>query len=829
MKRLVLLVALVVGLLSSPLGEKDADATATLRPGFEDRLVASLDGPTALAFVPDGRMLVASQRGQLRLYEGSDLLPTPALDLSDTVCSNSERGLLGVAVDPDFATNRYVYVYYTFDKFGSCPQGQPSDPNNPVNRVSRFVMNGDTIDPSSESVLIDNIPSPNGNHNGGDLKFGKDGYLYVSVGDGGCDYAGDSGCAGANDASRDRNVLLGKLLRVTRNGGIPPDNPFQDGGSASCAATGRTDAGKDCKETFAWGFRNPFRMAFVPDAQGTRFFVNDVGQGAWEEVDRGQAGADYGWNLCEGTHDNPSRPGSVDCSSAAHTPPVHEYGHDAGCSSITGAAFVPGGASWPESYENSYLFGDYVCGKIFELRPDSAGEFAQTEFATGLEAGGPVAMAFDPFGGNPDLYYTTYANGGEVHRVTYVGDGSAPSAVLDADPTSGAVPLTVAFDGSGSSGSGGDEVTYRWDFGDGSPPQTTNTPTTRHTYSKSGTYTATLTVRDPRGAEDAAMVRIEAGNGPPRPEIETPVEDQTFAVGEKIVLRGNATDPEDGLLRGGDLSWRVLQHHNNSHTHPYLPPTAGNNVEIAAPAPEDLFATDPTGNYLEVRLTATDSAGLSRTVTRVLRPNAIDVTFESQPSGIPLSVNGTTVDTPTTLTSWEAYELEVIAPWQIALAGTTYLFDRWSDGAALRHNLITESEPRTYTSNYTACTIAGTPLDDVLDGTPGDDVICDLDGDDTLRGNGGDDTLGSGQGDDTLGGGEGSDFLKSGQGTDRLSGGANNDLLSAGGGDDELFGEEGDDRLNSQDGVSGNDDLDGGAGTDTCVSDATEASIADCP
>jgi glucose/arabinose dehydrogenase len=780
--------------------------------------------------VPDGRMLVASQPGQLRLYEGSELLPTPALDLSGRVCSNYERGLLGVAVDPDFATNRYVYVYYTFDKFGACPRGQPSDPENPINRVSRFVMNGDTVDLSSERVLIDNIPSPNGNHNGGDLKFGKDGYLYVSVGDGGCDYAGDSGCAGANDASRDRNVLLGKVLRVTRNGGIPPDNPFQEGESARCAETGRTDAGRDCQETFAWGFRNPFRMGFDPDAQGTRFFVNDVGQNAWEEVNRVQAGADYGWNLCEGTHDNSSRPGSVDCSGAAYTPPVHEYGHDAGCSSITGAAFVPDNVSWPERYDDSYLFGDYVCGKIFELRPDAAGDLVRTEFVAGLETGGPVDMAFDPFGENPGLYYTTYANGGEVHRVAHVDDaGGAPSAVLDADPTSGAVPLTVAFDGSGSSGSSGEALTYLWDFGDGSPPQTTDTPTTRHTYSESGTYTATLTVRDPSGAEDTAKVRIEAGNRPPRPEIESPVEDQTFAVGENIVLRGNATDPEDGSLGGGNLSWRVLQHHNNSHTHPYLSPTAGDSVEITAPAPEDLFATDPAGNYLEVRLTATDSAGLSRTVTRVVRPNAVDVTLESQPSGIPLSVNGTTVDAPKTLTSWEAYELEVSAPRQIVLAETTHLFEGWSDGGAPRHVIVTGAEPRTYTASYTQCTIAGTPLDDVLDGTPGDDVICGLDGDDTLRGDGGEDTLRSGAGDDTLAGGEGSDIIISGQGSDRLNGGARTDLLRAGGGDDELFGGDGDDRLNSEDGVSGNDNVDGGDGTDDCVSDATEASIAGCP
>jgi glucose/arabinose dehydrogenase len=269
--------------------------------------------------------------------------------------------------------NNYVYLYYTFKKAGVCPFDEPTNPNNPVNRVSRFVMSGDTINPSSEEVLIDNIHSPKGSHNAGDLSFGKDGYLYATVGNGGCDYAGNSGCAGRNDASRDPHVLLGKVLRITRNGEIPPDNPFTGASSEPCGINGgdgRTDVGKHCQETFASGLRNPFRFAFDPNASGTRFFINDVGQAAWEEVDQGKAGADYAWNLCEGTHDNPVRDGSVNCSAAPYTPPIHEYSHNTGCSAITGGAFVPNGA-WPAAYDNSYLYGDYVCGKIFELKPKS--------------------------------------------------------------------------------------------------------------------------------------------------------------------------------------------------------------------------------------------------------------------------------------------------------------------------------------------------------------------------------------------------------------------------------------------------------------------------
>jgi glucose/arabinose dehydrogenase len=261
----------------------------------------------------------------VRVYQDGKLLGTPALDISNKVCENSERGLLGVAVDPEFSSNHYVYFFYTHNKFGTCPSYEPTNPNNPVNRVSRFVMSGNTISPSSETVLIDNMPSI-GRHNAGDLHFGKDGYLYISIGDGGCDYANNSGCQAQNDAARDTHVLLGKILRITRDGGIPPGNPYTGSNSARCNVTGRTDPGKNCQETFAQGLRNPFRFAFDPDASGTRFFVGDVGQDAWEEIDEGREGADYGCSLCEGAHDNPAQSGSVNCSAAPYTPPPTSMG-----------------------------------------------------------------------------------------------------------------------------------------------------------------------------------------------------------------------------------------------------------------------------------------------------------------------------------------------------------------------------------------------------------------------------------------------------------------------------------------------------------------------
>jgi glucose/arabinose dehydrogenase len=394
----------------------------------EDVLVANVGAPTAIAFTPDGRLLITTQGGQLRVFQNGNLAPTPALDLSSRVCSNSERGLLGVAVDPNFTSNNFIYLYYTFMKSPpNCPTGQPTNGLNPVNRVSRFIFGSDNlVIPGSEIVLIDNILSPNGNHNGGDLQFGKDGFLYIGVGDGGADYAGDSGAGGANDAARDRHVLLGKILRITRDGDIPPTNPFiQSLNSARCNITGITTPTNWCQEIFATGLRNPFRLAFDPNAAGTRFFINDVGQGAWEEIDEGIPGADYGWNIREGPCANGS---TTNCGPppAGLTNPVFAYQHTSNCSasgvagnSITGGAFVPNGV-WPPQFEGAYLFGEFVCGKIFLLSPNGAGVFTASEFVTGLGSASAVTIIFGPHQNTQALYYTTFAGGGQVRRISFV-------------------------------------------------------------------------------------------------------------------------------------------------------------------------------------------------------------------------------------------------------------------------------------------------------------------------------------------------------------------------------------------------------------------------
>jgi glucose/arabinose dehydrogenase len=413
--------------LAAGLGAITVAATpvgAAVPAPFTDELVTPLGSPTAIAFTPDGRMLVTTQGGTVRVVQDGALVGQSALDLSAQICANSERGLLGVAVDPAFTTNGFVFLYYSFKKSATCDATT-------VNRVSRFVMSGNTINRGTETVLVDNIHSPAGNHNAGDLHFGKDGFLYVSVGDGGCDYPGGtpSGCGGSNDAARDQNVLLGKILRIDRNGGIPAGNPFTGEGTARCNTAGSTTAAR-CQETFAWGLRNPFRMAFDPNATGTRFFINDVGQGSWEEIDEGRAGADYGWNVREGHCANGS---TTNCGAppAGMTNPIFDYGRSDGCATITGGAFVPNGV-WPAAFQGKYLFADYLCGKIFRLDPNGSGGYTRVDFATGLGGGSAVHLTFGPWNNNTQaLYYTSYENGGEIRRiaqtarVTRVGSSSA--------------------------------------------------------------------------------------------------------------------------------------------------------------------------------------------------------------------------------------------------------------------------------------------------------------------------------------------------------------------------------------------------------------------
>src|SRR5687768_15264462 len=274
---LVTIAFLIAGITAVSFSE-----AATLPSGFtETRVVSGLPSPTAMAFAPDGRLFVAEQGGRLRVVKNGQLLATPFLTVS--VSSVGERGLLGVTFDPNFATNRFVYVYYT----ATSPAVH--------NRLSRFTANGDVAVAGSETVLLElNNLSSATNHNGGALHFGNDGKLYVAVGE---------NATGSH--SQTLSNLLGKMLRLNADGSIPTDNPFF------------TTASGVNRAIWALGLRNPFTFA-IQRTTG-RLFINDVGQNTWEEINDGIAGSNYGWPTTEGTTTNPS-----------FRSPLLSYGHGTG-------------------------------------------------------------------------------------------------------------------------------------------------------------------------------------------------------------------------------------------------------------------------------------------------------------------------------------------------------------------------------------------------------------------------------------------------------------------------------------------------------------------
>lgn len=505
---------LAIALLAlAALGLWLAPATGVAQPaGFVDEAVpglAPLDRPTAFAFLPNGDILVATKPGRLMLYSGGALRATPVFDRADDICEDGERGLLGVAVDPAFTTSRVIYVYYTFDRANTKTDTDPptcdrNNQNAPVNRVSKLTLSAE-LTTASETVLVDNIPSPNSNHNAGDLHIGKDGYLYISSGDGGRN----------NDTARQTFNLNGAILRITRDGGIPPGNPYSGAGSARCydPAPGGNKSGEvaenlRCREIFAYGLRNPYRLAFDPNVAATRFYINDVGQNNVEEISLGAAGADYGWDCYEGTRVSKTS-GICDPLPQGTTPPLFEYQRPTpqgqspifdGCRSITGGAFVPDGL-WPAAYDGAYIFADIGCGRIFALRAGGAPEQL-------LDGRGVTHMAFGPRAGGRALYYADYYTGA-IRTLRYTGGANrAPVAAL-ALGAPASVPLTLNLDAGGSADGDGSIATYLWDFGDGETAQT-SAPTVSHTYADGGTYTITLRVRDNQGATSFRPATLSA-------------------------------------------------------------------------------------------------------------------------------------------------------------------------------------------------------------------------------------------------------------------------------------------------------------------------------
>lgn len=348
--------------------------SSSLPPGFIDEGVNRWGRVTDIESVPPPRgwpsssiLLITLKDGEIHIIKDPDNNPGESqllADISDRVCFNGERGLQSIIAHPNFQQNRFVYIYYTFKGDTLCDQSRT---NGPVNRCSRFVLQpDDTLDLASENVLFQTTPLEQRMHNGGDMVFGKDGFLYVTTGDG--------GMSKGSRISQNRSDLLGSLIRITDEGDIPSDNPFVNGG-VRCAASGAApDGTSPCQEIFATGLRNPFKLALDPNADTTRMYINDVGGRTWEEANLAGtdfAGANYGWPEREGPCAGFGNAGDnvEGCTpDSRFQDPDHFYLHGAvtgrGGGAIVGGAFVPNGV-WPKEYDGSYMFADFVTGEFY--------------------------------------------------------------------------------------------------------------------------------------------------------------------------------------------------------------------------------------------------------------------------------------------------------------------------------------------------------------------------------------------------------------------------------------------------------------------------------
>ena len=612
---------------------------------------------TAMTFAPDGRLFVLEKKGNVKIVKDGVVNPTPFYSV--TVDGFSERGLDGIALDPNFAANGYVYLYYTAPD-PSNPNTAPNGAKNKLVRVTADPANPDRAVAGSEVTLLDGIASDTGPHNGGSLHFGPDGMLYVGTGESGTP-------AYANDLSS----LNGKILRLNVAAYpasiVPADNPFV--GTAGARP-----------EIWAYGFRNVFSSAFDP-ATGA-FFANDVGGTQTEEVDVVTKGGFYGWPIAEGTSDLPD---VID--------PLYEYQHtganDQGLtdSAVTGGVFYHG-SMFPAEYQGKYFLADYARHFIRVLDP------ATGQASTFVD---PTLKDVIDLDVGPDG--ALYALGFQYRILKYTYDPNANRVPLvetpTADTVAGRVPLTITFSAAATDADG-DPLSYAWDFGDGEAP-VVGGATIAHTYATVGSRKVKVTVTDGKGGSATSTeLLVTPGNDAPQINIKAT---KTYTAGQTVTFSATATDAEDGPLNPATFDWQVVFHHSD-HTHPFLdslPDRAGDSFTLPAHLGEN--APD---QFYRVQVTVADSSGLLTTAFADVTPVLGNFSLASNVPGVALKLDEAPSAGPIAVQGVVGSERTIEAPPTAEADGVSYAFVGWSDGGAAAHVLATPSGDKTYTAQYKA-------------------------------------------------------------------------------------------------------------------------------
>lgn len=622
------------------------DLTSINAEGFADEVVLrDLPQATGFTFARDGRLFIWSKDGRVLEVQEGALLDPPVLDISAEVGNFHDHGLLGVALDPAFESNGFIYLLYRVDPPALGVGGEPDGNQASIGRVTRFTVAAGRADPDSRLVLLgedagSGVPMTHDSHGVGHLVFGDDGTLLVATGDG-ASFAGmDDGTTGNSRADQalasgilrpEENVgafraqmldsLSGKILRLdpTTGDGVPT-NPFFDPVAPRAARS----------RVWSYGLRNPFRVALAPNSGSTDpadgrpgiLYIGDVGYNAWEELDvADRGGQNFGWPLFEGNGEQPEYRQSAlaaDHWPADPRPPLVTWGHGnptAGVpvelpgSCVIGGAFYPGGA-YPEAFQGAYVAGDLTGGwlKAFQIGAD--GTVTGTLDLVDGDAV-PIAIAAHPQTG--DIYWLH--NLAELHRVSSTTNRAPiPSLAITDDRELTLWPFifrAVNFDAGGSIDPEGQPLAYHWEFDDGGAGSDEAAPFRRFTVLAWNpmAFDVTLRVTDPDGASAVARRQIWLGNQPPLAAIRSPgatlVDEDPATDGLQVRYTADVSDPDGGEVT---CTWEALLAHN-THTHPE-PPVTG--CDVAVTLPDAVCDGSNTYSY-PITLTAADPLGRTAT------------------------------------------------------------------------------------------------------------------------------------------------------------------------------------------------------------------------
>ncbi|HVI44475.1 MAG TPA: PQQ-dependent sugar dehydrogenase [Chitinophaga sp.] len=638
----------------------------SLPTNFQRVQVASgISNPTSLAFLPDGRILVCQEGGQLRVIKNGSLLSTPAISLSTQ--TSGERGLIGIAVDPNFSNNHYIYLYYTHN-------------TGPHNRVSRFTMNGDLA--GSETALLDLPTLVAIYHNGGGLSFGKDGKLYVSVGD---NKNGDN--------AQNLDSYMGKLLRINPDGSVPAGNPFTGGAARS--------------RIWAYGLRNPFTNAV--DTISGKIYANDVGESDWEEInDATVGGRNFGWSTHEGNC-------TSNCGNAINPLYTYRTNRDAtppdgqGCA-INGGTFFNGAISnYPSTYNGKYFFLDYCGGWINYVNPSSP---SRSSFATALGSG----LTYIKQGPDGNLYYLS-RNSSALYKIIYTG---TQTPVITTQPQAITVPQgqTATFSVVATANPA---PTYQWRKNgvNISGANSANYAIANVQPADSGLYSVAVTNSAGSATSGNARLTVSKPNTLPVAVISAPVNGTKFRAGDTVRFAGNATDAEDGTLPASAFTWWIDFHHaNHVHPGPALPDSVKSGSFVVSA--EGHTETDI---WYRIILAVRDSRGGVDTTYVEIFPVTSNITLKSEPAGLQLRLNDIPFTTPYTAATLSGMVRPMDAPSPQTLNGVTYVFDHWAHGGARAQNIAITDEDTTFLAYFKPAPPATSlkPVQDayVRDGTNG--------------------------------------------------------------------------------------------------------------